>query len=305
MRSKLPLHLIPALSVALLATGCSQKAEDAAADAGPAEQSAASANGGEMASSPDTDTPGLTSAAAAGVAFNYRYAFTLPTKAISAVQQQHAVACERLGPTRCRITGMSYDQPRREDASASLDLLIAPELAQRFGADAVAAVERADGVLETANVAGNDAEGAIDDSQQRSGLAAAALARIEKRLQIKGLGADERRELLRRADELRGQLGEQRLDRQAKEASLAMTPMTFAYGSAGVFASSGNPFGHAAKVSLGSLQSLTAILLTIGGIALPWLLVFALVVLAARVVKLKRRLATLDRETPAQGEVTS
>ncbi|HMN84711.1 MAG TPA: hypothetical protein PKA74_01795, partial [Bauldia sp.] len=46
--------------------------------------------------------------AAPGVAFNYRYAFSLPAGQIAAAQEAHAAACEQLGIARCRITGMRH-----------------------------------------------------------------------------------------------------------------------------------------------------------------------------------------------------
>lgn len=295
MRSNHPLTSTIAATALLLVAGCSEKAEDAAAEAPRSEAPGDSGpEAADAAASAREEPPGLTTSAAPGVAFTYRYAFTLPGKAISGVQREHAAACERLGPERCQITGVRYDQPSKDEVSAALDLLLAPELAQRFGGDAIAAVERAGGSIETAQVAGDDAGGAIETSQRRSETARAGLARIEKRLRLKGLGADERRELLRRADELRGQIGEERQLRQEKEAALALTPVSLTYGSEGLFASNGNPFGHAAKASWQSLGSLLAVMLTLGGLALPWLLLAALIVLVVRLRAIKRRLAQVE-----------
>ena len=290
MRSTSPL-IVPFAATLLLLAGCSQKAEDAAADASAVSGAAPGAGAGaEMAASSD-DAPGLTTSAAPGVAFRYDYDFTLPTKAVSRVQRQHAAACERLGPEQCQVTGVAYEQKNEDEASARLDLLLAPEAAQRFGGDAIAAVERADGSVKTAQVQGENAGGAIEDSQRQSAALRAGLARIEKRLQIKGLAADERHELLRRADEMRGQLGEQRQLRGAKEAALAMTPVTLNYASEGLFGGSGNPFTKAAAASVGSFGSLFSVLLTLAGIALPWLLVAAVIVLVVRLRRMQRRLA--------------
>lgn len=295
MRSVKPLNIVIAsLSLSLVA-GCSEKAPEAeTVEHASSDQAAPAANEQAIVAPGGEEAPGLTSGAAAGVAFRYDYAFTLPAKAVSGIQQQHAVACERLGPQRCKITGMTYDQPSKDSVSARLDLALAPEFAQRFGADAIAAVERADGTLETATVNGQNAGGAIDDSQRRSDTVRASLERIEKRLALKALGKDERRQLMVRADELRGQLGEERQLRGDSEAALAFTPMTIAYGSEGLFASNGNPFGNAAKASMSSMDALFTTLLTLGGIALPWLLVVAVIVLAVRFRRLKRQLAASD-----------
>jgi uncharacterized lipoprotein len=57
----------------------------------------------------DASAPGVNVTAAPGVAFNYRYAFQLPSSRIAAAQEAHASACETLGLTKCRITGMRYN----------------------------------------------------------------------------------------------------------------------------------------------------------------------------------------------------
>lgn len=291
MRSRHPSYLLLASTAALLVAGCSKsespEASDAASEAAPSatrHEVAADAAGAGTAQAPD-----IGQAVAPGVAFSYRYAFTLPAKAIAGVQQQHAAACERLGPTRCQVVGMSYDQPRKDEVSARLDLMLAPEIAHSFGGDAIAAVEKADGSIDNASVDGDNAGGAIEDSQRHSSALRAQLARIEKRIAIPGLSKEEKTELAQRASELRGQLGNEQQVRQEKEASLATTPMSFSYGSEGVF-SSNNSFGKAAATSLGSLTATLAFLLTAAGLLLPWLLLGALVALLLRLRAMKQRL---------------
>jgi hypothetical protein len=237
---------------------------------------------------------------APGVAFSYRYAVTLPAKAIAGVQQQHAAACERLGPTRCQVTGMSYDQPDKGEVSARLDLMLAPEIAHSFGSDAIAAVEKADGSIDDASLDGDNAGGAIEDSQRHSTALKAQLGRIEKRLTTPGISKEEKAQLTQRAAELRDQLGDEVQTREDKEASLATTPMSFAYTSEGVFGSS-DPFGKAAANSFGSMQALFAFVLTAAGLLLPWLLLGALVVLLLRFRAMKQRLA---RATGSAAEST-
>ena len=86
------------LSIALAASvlaGCSQQPTrqtnvDIREEAAPAAMRGDAGSGG-MA------PPGISPNAAPGVAFNYSYAFVLPSKAISAVQESHAAACEKLG----------------------------------------------------------------------------------------------------------------------------------------------------------------------------------------------------------------
>lgn len=280
----------------LILAGCS-KGRDEAAEA-PTEvvdtvQPASEAAAGAARSAPDAaegETPDIGQTVVPGVSFAYRYSFTLPAKAIAGVQQRHAAACERLGSARCQVVGVSYDQPRKDEVSARLDLMLAPEIAHGFGSDAIAAVERADGSVDTASIDGDNAGGAIDQSQRRSTALRAQLSRIEKRLTAPGVSTEEKNQLSQRAVDLRQQLGNEQEVRQEKEASLATTPMSFAYGTEGVFGAS-DPFGNAASNSLGSLQALFAFLLTAAGLLLPWLLLGALVVLLLRFRAMKRRLA--------------
>lgn len=302
MRSRHPSYLLLVSAGLLAVAGCS-KGHDEAADASTEAKDAASADaaappaprheaaGSAAAGGSEAEVPDIGQGAAPGVAFSYSYAFTLPARSIASVQQQHAAACERLGTTRCQVVGMSYDQPRKDEISARLDLMLAPEVAHSFGSDAIAAVEKAEGSVENASVAGDNAGGAIEESQRRSTVLRAQLARIERRLTIPGISKEEKAELAQRASELRQKLGSEQQVRQDKEASLATTPMSFTYGSEGVFSASNDPFGKAAASSFGSLQSFLAFLLTAAGLLLPWLLLGALVVLLLRFRAMKRRLA--------------
>jgi hypothetical protein len=169
MRS-FPMPLI-ALSAALLLSACAeQKSEEAAADQNANAESVG---------------PAISGAAAPGVAFRYDYAFTLPGQSISQVQQQHAAACQNLGPSRCRVTGIAYDQPGEDQVSARLDLLLAPDLAHRYANEGIAAVERAEGKLDNAHVTGENAGDAILLSQSDSAANEAEIARLEARLAAK------------------------------------------------------------------------------------------------------------------------
>ena len=300
MRSRHRSCLMLASSAVLMVAGCSKQADQASESAESANDAAATSaplprpEGARQASRDNAATaeaPDIGAAVAPGVAFTYRYAFTLPAMAVSGVQQQHAAACERLGPTRCQVTGMRYVQPQPGEVDARLDLMLAPEIAHSFGREAVDAVEKADGSIENAMVDGENAGGQIDDSQRRSTALKSQLARIEQRLTTPGISKEEKAQLARRAVELRGELGGEQQVRQDKEAALAMTPMTFAYATEGVFSASKDPFGKAAATSFSSLQAFMAFLLTATGLLLPWLLLGALVVLLFRLRAMKRRLA--------------
>jgi len=268
--------LVAFITPALLLSACSaEKAKDSA----PAVSEAVSSTAESSAA--DAAGPGIGGAVAPGVAFTYAYAFTLPAKAVSSVQREHAAACERLGTSRCRVTGMSYEQPGSEDVSARLDLLLAPDLAHRFASEGIAAVERAEGKLDHASINGENAGDAIKVSQSDSAAIQAEVERLQARLAAKGLTSAERVELQQQVAELTGQLRGQAADRKAKEASIATTPVTFIYSNEGLLAG-GNTFGKAAGASLNSMEAALALVTLAAGVVLPWALLIGLIVLAWR-----------------------
>src|SRR5687767_9664278 len=113
-----------ALTVVLVAS-CSRAEERTASESIDAAE--------EMsADSQASRAPGIVPTAAPGVAFSYRYGFRLPDANISAAQEAHATACERLGLAKCRITGMTYQLDDRDRVDATLALAIDPLLARGF-----------------------------------------------------------------------------------------------------------------------------------------------------------------------------
>lgn len=291
MRVRHPFTLILATSILLAVAGCSQKSEDTgtgqAADNSGREAPTAATDPSNSEAGPD-----IGGAVAPGVAFTYEYAFTLPAKAISGVQRQHAAACERLGQARCRVTGMRYEQPGEDEVTAQLDFLLAPDLAHRFGSEGIAAVEAAEGKVHQASVNGQDAGSAITLSQQNSAVNQAEVERLEARLKTGGLGKEERTELTRRVEDLRAQLRGESEVRRGKEAAIASTPVSFAYSSEGLLGSKVS-FGKAAGASWGSVETMFSVMLLVLGYAFPWLLLAGLAILVWRLLKAKRQIAAL------------
>ncbi len=267
------------ISAALLLSACSgEKSEDAAAPA------AAEITAGTAKATLDATGPGIDRAIAPGVAFQYDYAFSAPAAAITGIQREHASACAKLGPSRCRVTGMAYEQPREGDVSARLDFLLAPDVAQAFASDAIGLVQKAEGKLDNARVAGQNAGQTITLSQADSAAIEAEATRIEGRLAAKGLTAAERVELQQQLAALREKLRGNAQDRRSSEASIATTPVSFAYASEGLIGGKGN-FGKAASASLSSVQAALSVVLLFAGIALPWLGLVGLIVLAWRALR--------------------
>jgi hypothetical protein len=236
----------------------------------------------EAAGSGPMAPPGIMPNAAPGVAFNYRYAFVLPSKSISAVQESHAGACEKLGITRCRITGMRYTLHDEDQVTGQLSFKLAPELARGFGKEGITAVEKAAGRLVDAAIEGTDVGTQITASQRRSADLQAELSRIEARLAAGGIGDRERAELTGQAQQMRQQLSGERQSRSEGEDQLANTPMTFNYTGDESFTLGGNPVGNAAQGAWDSLITMIAFALMAIGVALPWLALLAVLLWAWR-----------------------
>ena len=166
---------------------------------------------------------------APGVAFAYNYAFRLPPKRISAAQETHAAACEKLGIARCRITGMRYKLVGENDIEAMLSFKLDPTLARAFGKNGIAAIEAAEGTLIDADITGTDAGAEIAQLSTGKARAADELARIDKQLARGDLPASERAELQRQRADLVATIAAASANVAEQRASLATTPMTFEY----------------------------------------------------------------------------
>lgn len=217
-------------------------------------------------------TPDINPSAAPGVAFTYGYEFDVPQKSVSAVQEQHAAACEHLGPARCRITGMRYSVERNGSVYASLDVKLDREIARAFGRDGVSAVEKAGGKLTSASIEGEDVAPAIAVASQQSDDAAKRRDEITKRLAQPGLGDRERTELQTQANALQETEQQAKTDRSNSEARLAATPMTLRYNGVSGLALSDNPFADAAGATFDSTKAMVATVLLVLGYTLPWIL---------------------------------
>jgi hypothetical protein len=175
--------------------------------------------------------PDVSPTAAPGVAFNYRYAFRLPGQRVSEVQERHARACEQLGVSRCRITGMRYRVVNDRDVEAMLAFKVDPRLARRFGQVGTELVTRSEGMLFDSEISGTDVGTSIRAAGRSIAEMSEDLERLEARLRQRGLSAGERMELDDEAQQLRRSIRAARADRADQQESLATTPVVFQYAS--------------------------------------------------------------------------
>lgn len=227
---------------------------------------------------PGARGPGISVTAAPGVAFNYRYAFRLPSNRISATQEAHAQMCERLGLARCRITGMRYRLENERDISAMLELKLDPAIARNFGKQATALVTRGKGMLVDQEISGVDAGAAIGDANRTEARAQDDLARVEADLRHPGLNNATRERLLAEAAALRSETRAVAANRDADRESLARTPMVFTYGSGSLIPGfdTSSPIREALANAAEMFVGAIGVIITLVAALLPWAVLLAL-----------------------------
>jgi hypothetical protein len=289
------------LAMVLLAAGCGRpepsseapreqmQTFDVAEDASPATApGAASREAG----------PDVGPTAAPGVAFNYRYAFRLPAEQIATVQEQHARACESLGLSRCRITGMRYRVINERDVEAMLAFKLDPAIARQFGQQGVAAVTEKDGMLVESEITGTDVGTTIRTAGRNIAEMNAELSRLEAELARGGKSTSERQQLEYQAQQLRQSIRAQQATREEQQDALANTPMVFNYGSGDLVPGYQEPsFRDAARRAWDNFLQGLLVLFVIVVTLLPWALLAGLIWWAA--LAIRRR---LRRRPAATGE---
>ena len=245
------------------------------------------------AASDTAGAPGIAVTAAPGVAFNYRYGFRLPPRAIAAVQEAHASTCEKLGIMRCRITGMDYRVVGENDIRGSLHFKLDPAIARAFGKRGIDIVQDAKGTLVSAEITGTDAAEAIERAGGTQAEAAAAVARADAALARSDASAEERAELQRQRAAAATAARDAAATAADSRASLARTPMTFDYES-GDAVRGFDTLTSALDTMVASGQVTLAVLLGIVAIFGPPAIVFVIGLLLWR--RMRRPVARWRRE---------
>ena len=222
--------------------------------------------------------PGIDVTAAPGVAFNYRYAFRLPSPRISPVQEAHAQMCEKLGLARCRITRMRYRLENEQDVSAMLALKLDPAIAREFGKQATALVSRSEGMLVDQEITGVDAGASIAQANRGEAQIRDDLAKIEAELRRPGLSNVVRDRLLAEAADLRAQIRGLDTSREADRESLARTPMVFNYGSGSLIPGfdTSSPVRDSLRDAAAMFLGAVGFIITLLAALLPWALLAGL-----------------------------
>jgi hypothetical protein len=250
--------------------------------------------------SADAGGPNISVTAAPGVAFSYRYAFRLQNARIQAAQETHAAMCEKLGVTRCRITGMRYRLVNDSDVTAALELKVDPAIARQFGKDATKAVTDAEGMLVDQEISGVDAGSSIQRANRGRAELQDELDRVNRELARPGLSNAVRDRLLSEASSLRSQMNALGAQKEADEESLAKTPMAFLYGSGDTIPGfdEATPLSDAIKQAGHNFLSALGFLIIALASLLPWLLLAGLAAWAYRRLPARWRFARSYRDGP-------
>jgi hypothetical protein len=279
---------LPLLVLLLAATACSKAGPDRSAPPQPQSGGSNAAASYDLSGSaaPAAQAsrdggPDVGVTAAPGVAFNYNYEFSLPPTGISAVEEQHAQMCERLGIARCRITGMFYRVNNSHNVEGRLEFKLDPAIARIFGRDAGGIVVHEGGMLIESEITGTDVGPQIHAANRSIAEMQADLQRLETRLRAPNLDPDEKARLEEQAQQLRESIRAGSAQREEAEESLATTPMTFRY-------TSGEPtLGQSLEDSWQSFLDSGAILLRVLIALLP--LALAIGIGAAIFLAIRRR----------------
>jgi hypothetical protein len=252
--------------------------------------------------SDSTTAPNVSPTAAPGVAFNFAYDFNLPDERISATQEAHAAACEKLGLDRCRITGMSYSVDQNEQVTAELDLKVDPLLARQFGNSAKQAVEANDGKLIRLDIGSSDEGSAIAQASKEKAGVSAQIAQLRDELAKTKAGSEEHANLTNQIQALEQQASEQTSTIEARQAAPASTPMAFHYYSrGGVPGFRGNPAREAWQTFVTTVIWLVEILLQALAVLVPLGILLAILVALWRMkpTRLLRRWISGPKEVDA------
>jgi hypothetical protein len=256
-----PLTLL-AFSALIFCSSCSEKQQTDRAQQ-PQEREASS-------------PPSIAPSAAPGIAFNYNYEFAVADERISADQEAHAAACEKLGLARCRITAMSYSVDQHEQVTAELDLKLNPMIARAFGKSALQFVESNDGKLVHLEIGSSDAGEAIGQATKRKNDVSSQIAQLQQELARSKPGTNAHATLLSQLQTLQQQASEETHAIESSEATLASTPMKLQYyGRGGVPGFHGNPVRQAWHTLVTTVVWLVGMLLQALAVLIPVGLVVA------------------------------
>jgi hypothetical protein len=257
------MRVVAALAALLMMAGC-----DNPSATGEAAKQAAM----QVSASDGIDTVGRS-----GSGFDYRYAFRLPGDKLKAVLQSNADACDRLGPTRCRIIAMRYQVGATNEIRAVLTLKVDPAIARNYGEAVTKSVTGTHGVLVDTEITGADSTSAARST--------AVVSRLRDQLKnAQGIAASNSPDAAAakaRATRYQSALEAIAEVEASQGGSLATAPMLMTYESGTALTGLGSADANFHNAGATLAESVSRVLIVLGSIG-PWLLVLILIIVVLR-----------------------
>jgi hypothetical protein len=210
-------------------------------------------------------------------AFDYRYAYRLPSDRLKAVLQSNADACDKLGPTRCQIDGMRYSVDDSNRVRAVLMLKIDPTIARGYGEAITKSVTGADGVLVNTAITGT-----ASTTQARS---IAVIDRLRDQLKnaqaVADSGSPDAAAAKARAERFQAALDTIAESEAKQGATLATAPMLLTYESSTALTGLGTADANFRNAGQTFENSIARLLIVLGSIG-PWLLALLIIIVVLR-----------------------
>ena len=209
-------------------------------------------------------------------AFDYRYAYRLPSDRLKAVLQSNADACDKLGPTRCQIDGMRYNVDDSNRVRAVLMLKIDPTIARAYGEAITKSVTGADGVLVNTAITGT-----ASTTQARSIAVIDRLRDQLKNAQAVPSDSPDATNAKARADRIQAALDTIAESEAKQGATLATAPMLLTYESSTALTGLGTADANFRNAGQTLENSVARLLIVLGSIG-PWLLALLIIIVVLR-----------------------
>lgn len=252
---------------AMMSEAPAMDAVGAAVEAAPEPAAAApSAPGG-----PAADRP----AAAPLLAYAYAAEIEAPGPRIAPMMQAHVAACRTAGPATCNVLESSSESDGADRVSAALRLRAAPKWLEAFRANLESEAKAAKGRLVSTSVTAEDLTREIVDVEARLRAQKTLRDRLQQLLRERPGKLADLLETERELARVQGEIDSAESQLAVMRQRVDMSTLDLAYSSAPTAVSGGTfePVRNAAADFLGNVALGVAGLITLIGLAAPWVLV--------------------------------
>lgn len=260
-----------------------------AAEAPPAPGSPAPAPDARPAQEPP-ERAGQVAVSIPRIAYTYSYTFRLATDRLGPVQERHLELCRQAGPERCRIVNLERSAATGDYATATTTLQVAAPIAAQFGERLTATAAREGADMVERGISGEDLSRQMIDTEARIRTREVLIRRLTELLETRSGNIQQAVEAERAINTAQEELEAARGWLAEMRTRVAMSTFTINYQSGAPLAGGVTEPIRDAFAEVGAVFSRSlAMLILLVGILLPWLTVGALVFLAVRAIRRRRR----------------